>query len=130
MSEKSTFFKELRPSSRTYELRSQGKKKSTKSRQTNTSHCPTKTTSKPDTPSLNPISWRGPSIFLRQNIDLTLGVRVGCFMVQKIPITSPISVFQGLRSSGELSIQQHSWKLKIDWLFNYLVDWLTNSLID
>ena len=46
--EKSTFFKELTPHLRTYELHNQGGKKCTKSRQTNTSHCPTKTVSKTD----------------------------------------------------------------------------------
>ena len=46
-------FKELTPHSRTYELRGQGKKIDTKSRQTNTSHCTTKTISKTDTVPLN-----------------------------------------------------------------------------
>ena len=46
-------FKELAPRSRTYELRGQGqkeksKKRLTNPRQTNTSHCPTKTTAKTD----------------------------------------------------------------------------------
>ena len=44
--------KELTPSSWTYELHGQGKKKITKSRQTSTSHCLRKTISKPDTPPL------------------------------------------------------------------------------
>ena len=54
VSEKSTFFKELTPRSRTYELRGQGKR-CTKSRQTNTSHCPTKTISKTETHPLKKI---------------------------------------------------------------------------
>ena len=54
VSEKSTFFKELTPRLRTYELRGQrGKKNTPSQRQTNTSHCPTKTISKTDTRPLN-----------------------------------------------------------------------------
>ena len=49
LSKKIDVIKELTPRLRTYELRYQGENKiSTNSRQTNTSHCPTKTTSKND----------------------------------------------------------------------------------
>ena len=54
MSEKSTSFTELTSRLWTYELCGQGEKKNcTKSRQTNTSHCPTKTISKTDVHTLN-----------------------------------------------------------------------------
>ena len=57
--EKITIFKELTPRSQAYELHNQeGKKNLSKSRQTNTSHCPRKTISKNVHHSLNEITPR------------------------------------------------------------------------